>query len=60
MEESNSEVVQADPSDVQRNEDRQGVEPTRALGSCGGGGHGMVLMFCTMPRQAKGAWEVNS
>ncbi|CAL9000422.1 unnamed protein product [Prunus brigantina] len=38
MEESNAEVVQASLSHVQRNEDRQGVEPTRASGSCGGGG----------------------
>ncbi|PQM38908.1 hypothetical protein Pyn_29440 [Prunus yedoensis var. nudiflora] len=38
MEESNGEVVQAGPSNVQMNEDRQGVEPTRASGSCGGGG----------------------
>ncbi|KAH0982200.1 hypothetical protein GBA52_009377 [Prunus armeniaca] len=70
MGESNAEVVQASLSHVQRNEDRQGVELTRASGSCGRGwfirplqvglGHGMVLMFCTMPRQAKGAWEVHS
>ncbi|KAH0987925.1 hypothetical protein GBA52_015102 [Prunus armeniaca] len=38
MEESNAEVVQASPSQVQRNKDRQEFEPTRASGSCGGGG----------------------
>ncbi|PQQ15345.1 hypothetical protein Pyn_40714 [Prunus yedoensis var. nudiflora] len=38
VEEINGEVVQAEPRDVQMNEDYRGVKSTRASDSCGWGG----------------------